>query len=178
MDPILSEKIGVFFLEEMEQRELIRRLWVMVEPVVAYQGLELVELEFQREPRGWVLRLYIDRQEGGVSLDDCTSVSREVSDLLDVKEPIDHPYCLEVSSPGPERPLRKPKDFQRWLGHRVKLKIWGAGRKVIQGTLLDLKGDVLEIETPAGIQRVPLSEIARARLVDSWSNPFARGSKE
>lgn len=153
----------------MEQRELIKQLWAIVEPVVAHQGLELVELEFQREPRGWVLRLYIDRQDGGVTLDDCTLVSREVSDLLDAKDPIEHPYNLEVSSPGPERPLRKPEDFQRWCGRQVKVKWWGAGRKVLQGTLLGLKDEVLEIETPAGIQRIPLSEIARARLIDSWS---------
>lgn len=150
----------------------------MVEPVVVHQGLELVDLEFQREPRGWVLRLYIDRQEGGVSLDDCTSVSREVSDLLDAKDPIDHPYCLEVSSPGPERPLRRPEDFQRYCGRGVRVKSWGAGRKVLQGILLGLKEEVLEIDTPVGIKRIPLSEIAKARLVNSWSGSPARDSKE
>lgn len=152
----------------MDQREFIKKLWAMVEPVVKYQGLELVEVEFQREPRGWVLRLYIDREEGGVSLEDCASVSREVSDLLDAKDPIAHPYRLEVSSPGPQRPLRKPEDFQKWCGHMVKVKSWGAGHKVIQGIVLGLKDEVLEIETSVGIQKIPLPDIARARLVDSW----------
>jgi ribosome maturation factor RimP len=160
----------------MDQRELRTRLWEIVEPVVASRGLELVELEFQREPRGWVLRLYIDREEGGVGLDDCTAVSREVSDLLDVKDPIDHPYHLEVSSPGPDRPLRRPQDFHRWRGHRIRIRTWG-GSKTFQGLLLALSGELVEVETPAGIQRIPLSEIARARLVDSWSSA-ARVSKE
>lgn len=174
--------MGFFVLEEMDQRELRERLWKMVEPVVASQGLELVELEFQREPRGWVLRLYIDREEGGVSLDDCASVSREVSDLLDVKDPIAHPYRLEVSSPGPERPLRRPQDFQRWCGHKVRVKTWSTSTKTLQGILLGLKDEVLEIETSGGISRIPISEIARARLLDSWSSPHipsaARSGRE
>ncbi|MEJ5377615.1 MAG: ribosome maturation factor RimP [bacterium] len=166
MDPILSEKIGVFFLVEMEQRQLQEKLWAMLEPIVVSHDLQLVEIEFQREPRGWVLRLYIDRKEGGVSLNDCALVSREVGDLLDAKDPIDHPYRLEVSSPGPQRPLRKPEDFQRWCGHRVKVKPWGGNRKFLQGILLGLQDGVLELQTSGEIQRIPLSEIARARLLD------------
>lgn len=169
--PFFRKRIGVFFLEEMDRRELIGRLWQIVEPVVASQGLELLELEFQREPRGWVLRLYIDREEGGVSLDDCTSVSREVGDLLDVKDPIDHPYHLEVSSPGLDRPLRRPKDFERWCGHKVKITLWGGRRKGLQGILLALRGEIVELDTAAGLQQIPLSEIARARLLHSWESP-------
>lgn len=150
----------------------------MAEPVVASMGLELVELEFQREPRGWVLRLYIDRQEGGVSLDDCTAVSRELGDLLDAKDPIEHPYNLEVSSPGLERPLRRPKDFRRWAGSKVKITLWEGGRKGMQGTLLGLRGDDVELHTAAGVQRIPLSLIARARLVYSWDSPPPRARSQ
>jgi ribosome maturation factor RimP len=169
-------KIGVFFLESMERGELLDRLWKLLEPVVESRGLELLEVEFQRETRGWVLRLYIDREEGGVTLDDCTAVSREVGDLLDVKDPIDHPYHLEVSSPGLDRPLRRPKDFQRWAGHRVRIMVSGPRKKTIQGVLSGLQDETVEIETALGPQRVPLKEIAKARLVYEW--PKGMGIKE
>jgi ribosome maturation factor RimP len=169
-------KIGVFFLESMERGELLDRLWKLLEPVVESRGLELLEVEFQRETRGWVLRLYIDREEGGVTLDDCTAVSREVGDLLDVKDPIDHPYHLEVSSPGLDRPLRRPKDFQRWAGHRVRIMVSGPRKKTIQGVLSGLQDETVEIETALGPQRVPLKDIAKARLVYEW--PKGMGIKE
>ena len=77
----------------------------MADPILSNEGMELVEIEYRREARGWVLRLYIDK-EGGVTLDDCTRISQEVGRSLDVEDFILIPYTLEVSSPGLTRPLK------------------------------------------------------------------------
>jgi ribosome maturation factor RimP len=150
----------------MDSQDSVQRLWEIVEPVVVSQGMELVELEFQREPRGWVLRLYIDR-ERGVNLQDCTAVSREVNDLLDVKDPIRHPYHLEISSPGLDRPIRKQKDFEKYCGHRVRVTLSepGARRRVVQGILASASSGVIRLETDDGAVDVPVSAVSRARLI-------------
>jgi len=84
-------------------------------------GLELVQVQYRREDHGWVLRILVDRP-GGVSVDECGEFSREVSDLLDVEDLIDNSYNLEVSSPGLDRPLIKPEDFERFAGREITLK--------------------------------------------------------
>ncbi len=88
---------------------LIDRIWSLLEPVARSEGMEILEVEYRRESIGWVLRLFIDREEG-VSVDDCARVSRVAGDLLDVADMIPNPYHLEVSSPGLNRPLRKWED--------------------------------------------------------------------
>jgi len=85
-------------------------------------GYELVEVEYLSTYGRWVLRLYIDKGNG-VTIDDCADVSRELGDIIDIKEIIDHEYVLEVSSPGLNRPLRREKDFIRAVGSRIKLKM-------------------------------------------------------
>jgi len=90
-------------------------------PVLDDMGLELVEIQFKQES-GWVLRLFIDR-EGGINVDDCASVSRQVSTFLEVEEVIRHAYTLEVSSPGLERPLKRVEDYIRFTGRRVRIKL-------------------------------------------------------
>ncbi|RPJ40902.1 MAG: ribosome maturation factor, partial [Deltaproteobacteria bacterium] len=83
--------------------------------------MELVDVEYQRESPGWVLRLYLGR-EGGVTIDDCAEVSREVGTILEVRDLIPNPYILEVSSPGLTRPLKKLEDFQKYRNALVKIK--------------------------------------------------------
>ena len=90
-------------------------------PVIEELGLELVDVQFRREQRGWVLRLIIDKQDG-VNLDDCAVVSREISQLLDIEDFIDQAYNLEVSSPGLNRPLKTMADFERFAGRKAKVK--------------------------------------------------------
>ncbi len=154
------------FCVEMTTEGIIRRLWEIIEPVVVSEGMELVELEFQREPRGWVLRLYIDR-EGGVNLKDCTAISRQVSDLLDVKDPIAPSYHLEVSSPGLDRPIRKPRDFERFIGHRVRITLSESGeqRRAVRGVLAGLEGQTLRLDQGGEILDIRLMDIVRARLI-------------
>src|SRR4030066_246181 len=100
----------------MMEREIVDRLRAMAEPILLGERMELVDIEYRRESKGWVLRLYIDK-EGGVTLDDCTRISQEVGRSLDVEDFISTPYTLEVSSPGLARPLKKEKDFMKYRNH-------------------------------------------------------------
>ena len=91
-----------------------------LETFLPTMGLELFDLQFRREGHGWVLRIFIDAEKG-ISLDDCSAVSRELGTYLDIEDCIGHPYHLEVSSPGLERPLRSIADFLRFQGKKAKV---------------------------------------------------------
>jgi ribosome maturation factor RimP len=142
------------------------RLTSLVEPVVTDLALELVEVQFRREANGWVLRLIIDTEDG-VSLDDCTAVSREVGRLLEVEDPIEHTYRLEVSSPGLERPLTKEKDYLRFLHRKAKIKTREPidNQRIFVGTIENLHNKMLTLQTDRGEIKLPLDMIAKARLV-------------
>lgn len=128
-------------------------------------GMELVEIQFRREGHGWVLRLFIDKEEG-VTIDDCAAVSREISAYLEVEDLINHAYHLEVSSPGLERPLRKREDFSRFAERlaRIKLREPINGQRVLIGTLLGLEGETVLLEMDKETVRIDLENIAKARL--------------
>ncbi|MCP3167679.1 ribosome maturation factor RimP [Myxococcus qinghaiensis] len=141
----------------------------VLEPLVAGEGLELVDLEFVREREGWVLRLFIDKPGGRVGLDECSQVSRAVDPVLDVEDFIPHEYSLEVSSPGVDRPLRKPDHFERVQGQKVKVKTFGPvgepPRKSFTGTLTGVAGDSISVEVEgAGTFRILFKDIAKANL--------------
>jgi len=128
-------------------------------------GMELVEIQFRREGHGWVLRLFIDK-EGGITIDDCAAVSREISAYLEVEDLIDHAYHLEVSSPGLERPLRKREDFIRFAERLVRIKLREPinGQRVLIGTLLGLEGEMVLLEMDNETVRIDMENIAKARL--------------
>jgi ribosome maturation factor RimP len=138
----------------------------LVEPVAEDMDFELVDIEYLSERGRWVLRIYLDR-EGGITLEDCASFSREISDLIDVKEIVPNEYVLEVSSPGLNRPLKKEKDFVRALGKKVKIKMSRKvrGRRNFTGYLREFKDHTLYVE----VDNVPLSlsyqEVEKANLV-------------
>ena len=119
-----------------------KRVEEIAHPVLEERGLDLVEVQFRREQRGWVLRLIIDKEDG-VTLDDCTVVSRELSQLLDIEDFIDQAYNLEVSSPGLDRPLKSMADFQRFIGRRAKIKTVEpiAEEHVFIGKILQTEGE-------------------------------------
>ena len=128
-------------------------------------GLELVEVQFRREGHGWVLRLFID-SEAGVTVDDCAAVSRGISTWLDVEELIEHAFHLEVSSPGLERPLKKPADFARFVGRRARIK-WREprdGRRVFIGIMESVQENGLTLVVDEQPVLILFEEIARARL--------------
>lgn len=135
------------------------------EPLLGDMGMELVEIQFRREGHGWVLRLFIDK-EGGITIDDCAAVSREISAYLEVEDLIDHAYHLEVSSPGLERPLRKREDFIRFAERlaRIKLREPINGQRVLIGTLLGLEGEMVLLEMDNETVRIDMENIAKARL--------------
>ena len=140
-----------------------------VEPVVTeileHEGLELVDIVFRREAQGWVLRVYIDR-EGGVTLDDCSAVSHQISDVLDVKDLVPHAYHLEVSSPGLNRPLRREKDFKRFVGQTVRIKTARPveDRRNFKGRLVACRAGNLELSIDGKTYSVPHGDIAQAHL--------------
>ena len=154
----------------------------MAQPYLEVEGLELVETQFRRERSGWVLRLFIDRlaaaeslsreAEGedvpagsGVTLDDCVEVSREVGRLLEVEDVVPVAYTLEVSSPGLDRPLKKPADFVRFSGRLIRVKVAGPeGKRTIKGRLLGLNGDRIELEAEGRVESVPRDLAVRVQL--------------
>jgi ribosome maturation factor RimP len=149
--------------------EQARRL---LEPVLERDGYELVEVEWLRVGGRWTLRVFIDKQ-GGVSIDDCQVASRTVEPMLDVEDFIEPAYDLEVSSPGLDRPLRKPQDFDRFAGQRACVKAFApladtaAGqppRKHWTGSLRGYREGAVEIDVDGIVHRVPLDRIAKAHL--------------
>lgn len=145
---------------------LRERLIALIEPLVGRLGYELVDLEQSSGRGSAVIRLFIDRAAQGITLTDCERVSREVSALLDVEDPMPTAYTLEVSSPGLDRVLRTPAHFARFVGSRVFVELAAPreGRRRYTGALVsaDEAGIALEVDG----QRVPVSfaEIGKARL--------------
>jgi ribosome maturation factor RimP len=135
-------------------------------PVVESMGFELVGVEFHGTEHHGLLRIYIDH-ENGIVVDDCAKVSRQISALLDVEDPISQGYDLEVSSPGINRPLFKQDDYQRFSGLRAKIKLGVAldGRKNFSGTLQGIEEDQVLIEVDNETFELPFHDIAKANLI-------------
>jgi len=144
---------------------LITTIWGFAEPLLTDMGMELVEIQFRREGHGWVLRLFIDK-EGGVAIDDCAAVSREIGAYLEVEDLIDHAYHLEISSPGLERPLKKREDFIRFAGRaaRIKLREPVAGQRVLVGVLRGMEEESVVLALDGESVRVGMENISKARL--------------
>jgi ribosome maturation factor RimP len=154
------------------------RIRQTVEPAIQGAGYDLVELEFKREPGGWVVRVYIDRTDGTlVSIEDCERVSRELSPVLDVADVIPQAYSLEVSSPGLDRPLRTPEHFRRFVGERAKIKLaLGVdGRKNFTGTIVAVPdNDHLDIDVDGQRFTLPLGDLDKANLVYNFEQQAKR----
>jgi ribosome maturation factor RimP len=169
----------------------------LAEPVCAGAGYELVDVHYSREQHGWVVRVLIDRlAEHGAAIGfaDCERVSRELSVVLDVEDPVPHAYRLEVSSPGIDRPLRTPKHFRRHVGEIAKITMEPSaaseleGRRNFRGTLVAVEGNEddaeVAIEVDGVTYRLPVCGIATAKLVPDWDALFgkaeapARASRE
>jgi ribosome maturation factor RimP len=158
------------------QTAVVERVRAVAEPLCSSLGLELVDLEYLREGSNWVLRVFIDRP-GGIVLDDCSNLSNALGVALDIEDaqlgPMmgNQPYSLEVSSPGLERPLKKPSDFQRFSGQQVKVKTYAplpgdpSGRKSFTGKLIGFSGEAVALESSDGPLVIPLKAIAKAHLL-------------
>jgi len=161
-------------------RHLENELTALVRSVVEPMGYELVGVEyFQRGQGGAVLRIYIDRPDGihatddrekGITLDDCGLVSHQLSGVLDVEDPIAGHYDLEVSSPGLDRPLFTAEHFQRFRGHRARLKLAAKleGRRNLQGQITGLKQEAVLLLVDGETWEIPLRVVESARLVPEY----------
>ena len=155
----------------MAKVDVVSRVTELAEPLTASLGLELAEVEYKQEGGRMVLRLFIDR-EGGVTLDDCAAVNRELAEILDVEDFIQSRYTLEVSSPGINRPLKKPSDYERFSGRLVKIRTYelltddaGNKRKTFTGELLGLEGGIVRLKLNEGqTAGIPLEKVAKANL--------------
>lgn len=151
----------------------VEQIRVVAERVVRSHGLELFDVQLRRESIGWVARVFIDRPgpsgtpEDSVGVEDCAQVSREMSAILDVEDPLDRAYTLEVSSPGLDRPLRHEQDFRRFAGRMAKLVVHPAhdGQSAFAGRIDGVEDGVLVFEAEGRKRhRIPLAAIKRARL--------------
>lgn len=126
-------------------------VWQIAEPIANENGLEIYDVEFKKEGSDYFLRVFIDKEEG-VSIDDCEAVSRPLSDALDEADPISEGYYLEVSSPGIERQLKRQKDFDRFCGENISVKLFRAvnGTKQFTAKLVSRNEEKLTVETEAG----------------------------
>lgn len=154
---------------------LRERLTRLIEPAIEALGYELVLLEFSAGLKTGTLRLYIDGPHG-IALEDCESVSREIAALLDVEDPIQKAYQLEVSSPGLDRPLVKPEHFQRFLGEKIRVQLLApvAGRKRLVGALVSSGGGEITVDVDGQALTVALSDIDRARLVPDYARELSK----
>jgi ribosome maturation factor RimP len=168
-------------------RKDLEHLWTLAEPYVRDAGFDLIEVQYGREQRGLVLRLFIDRpvpdQGTGsatdtalIGVDDCERVSRDVSAALDVADKIPNTYQLEVSSPGLDRPLRRERDFARFVGEsaRVRLEVGVEGRRNFSGTIRGAKDGRVEIACEGRSYELPIDDIVRANLIPDWDREFDR----
>lgn len=158
---------------------MLEKLLELLEPVLRDLGYDLVHLELQGQGSGALLRIYIDHLVPGsenespareISLDDCERVSREVSALLDISDPIPHAYRLEVSSPGLDRPLVKPEHFSRFAGHRARVVLEAPiqARRKFVGVLDGVENGQIHMLVDGERVALPLVDIRKARLVPEF----------
>ena len=138
----------------------------LIEAPIESLGYQLVGVEYIQGGQSPVLRIYIDAEQG-IGIEDCERVSHQVSGVLDVEDPIKQAYMLEISSPGFDRPLFKPRDFERFVGSQAKIsmKLPVNGRRNFSGELQGFdNGDIL-IEVDGEVYALPLAKLAKARLI-------------
>ncbi|MCA0988078.1 ribosome maturation factor RimP [Guptibacillus algicola] len=141
----------------------------LVKPIADEMNLELVDVEFTQEGNNFFLRVYIDSPRG-VDIEECGVVSEKLSEQLDKQDPIEQPYFLEVSSPGAERPLKKPSDFEKVVGKQIYMTTYEKidGEKSFEGKLVNFDGETVVVEQKVKTRtitvEVPYDKVASARL--------------
>jgi len=149
----------------MPRKEVIEKVTSLARETADDFGVELVDVQLLGSGPGQILRVTIDR-EGGVSLEDCQRVSRELEALLDVEDPIPGRYTLEVSSPGLDRPLKKREDFVKYRGRKARVVLRSAidDRSFLVGRIAGVEGDDVLLDTGRKKVRIPLADIKSSRL--------------
>lgn len=155
-----------------ETKKIINEVSPLVEGFLHESGMEMVDLEFRFESGRWTLRIFIDK-EGGVTVDDCANVNKELGYLIEAKNIIDYHYVLEVSSPGLNRPLKKEKDFMRSIGKMIKLELARPvnKRSKFSGRLTNVREGMISLSVDdGGLVELPLREIDKARVKYEFNN--------
>ncbi|MDG6777886.1 ribosome maturation factor RimP [Thiomicrorhabdus sp. zzn3] len=144
---------------------LEKKIEELLTPTIESMGFELWAVEFISAGRHSTLRLFVDK-EGGITVDDCADISRQVSAVLDVEDPIENAYTLEVSSPGLDRPLMKPEHFKRYEGKSVRVRSAAPvlGRKKFKGPMLHVLDDAIVVEVDGEEYEIPFNLIDKANL--------------
>ena len=150
----------------MEKPSINQAVTELIEPVLKEGNIELVDVEYKKTGKTWVLRVFIDKNQG-VTVDDCQKLSREIEDLVEVHELVAVPYVLEVSSPGLDRSLKKERDYLRNKGKRIQIKTFSPinNKKQFSGTIRNFINGILFLENSGGTLEIPLSKIAQAKLI-------------
>ncbi len=148
-----------------------RQIFAIAERVASGHGVEVFDVQLRRESIGWVLRVVLDRQDSSVdddsiSVDDCQKVSQDLNAVLDVEDALDHAYTLEVSSPGLDRPLRTPGEYQRFVGRLAQIVVSEAinGQTFLKGRIQEVTDGTVLLESNSRLHRVPFEIISRAKL--------------
>ena len=151
----------------VNEKKIVDQVGALAKPVCESEGLELIHVEFQRESGGRILRLYIDKPDG-IDLNDCAGISRQLGDIIDVNLDDIGPFNLEVTSPGPSRPLASKEDFEKFKGNRVKIKTNRSinGQKNFKGILLGISGGQVNLQLDKQIIAISTQDILKARLAD------------
>jgi ribosome maturation factor RimP len=158
----------------------VARIWELAAPLAETQGLEIIDIELRREGSrtGRVLRLYLDK-EGGPNMDNLSQVSRELSALLDIHDVVEGAYTLEVSSPGINRPLKRPDHFRPFIGKQVRVRTRDLvqGRRSFLGMLLDVMNDKIAVNQDGARVEIPFAVIEKSNYEHDWRAEYAAGSK-
>jgi ribosome maturation factor RimP len=150
----------------MEREAMVSALREVIEPLLQAESMTLVDIQWNRRGRRWVLALFIDKA-GGITLNDCAHISYQVGERLEVEHLIDYAYTLEVSSPGLDRPLRTLADYERFRGQLVHITTTTPidRRSTIVGRLQEVHGETIVVDVKrAGRLTIPLAQIKHARL--------------
>jgi ribosome maturation factor RimP len=154
-----------------EREQLLSAITALTEQAAAATGIEIADVELRGSGKARLLRVYIDKP-AGVTHGDCELISERLGTLLDQQDVMpEDSYTLEVSSPGVERPLKKPRDFERVVGQDIKVSLREAvdGQKRVEGKLLGVAGDTIEVESESGKDfRFALAQIQKANLKFQW----------
>ena len=161
--PVLTEKSAAI----ADASEVLAVVWELAEPICNVDGMELIHIEYQREVGGRILRLYVDKP-GGITLGDCSLISSQLGDILDLKLETEDAYTLEVSSPGIDRPVSKLSDFEKFKGQLAKIKIIQPinGQKKFKGILSGIIASSVQLKTEQDTVSIPYQDIIKARLVN------------
>ncbi|MBE7049757.1 MAG: ribosome maturation factor RimP [Ruminococcaceae bacterium] len=156
----------------MADNKVTQTVFEIASPIALANNCFVDDVEFKKEGPDYVLRVIIDvdDEKGGVSIDQCEAVSKALSDILDEKDPITQAYMLEVSSPGIDRELKKDKDFERFAGRDVDVKLYKAinGQKIITAKLLGLDNGIIKLESGKETLELEKSSVASVRLAIIW----------